>query len=158
MPSTEQTAVRVCFSSFTGQSSSPLALSALSTLHLTCGVSQCMLLITAASIPAMHAVAPPGSYIERGVGKLCPKGTYQPDYNTMTFCYGCPVGLTTPSEGHNASMACQLAIKGYHTVNTTAAEPCPQGTYNDQEAAVTQCTVCPFGKLSMTDFLAKSAV
>lgn len=105
-----------------------------------------LLLVLLLMLPNAAAVAPPGSYLYLGVGKLCPQGTYQPDYNTMTFCHSCPTGLTTEGEGHNSSTDCTLAMKGYYIVNGSAAAPCPVGTYSDQEGAVTQCTACPYGE------------
>jgi hypothetical protein len=93
------------------------------------------------------AVAPAGSYLDKGIGKLCQKGTYSTGLNSNTNCVPCPDGSTTAAEGSTTADACSLAVKGYYISPTNAAEAikCPLDTYQDQEAAVTSCTACPNG-------------
>lgn len=94
-------------------------------------------------------MAPAGSYMDKGVGKLCQKGTYSTELNNNPYCIPCPTGITTAGEGSNSSDACSLAIQGYHLDFSdplnTEAYPCPLDTYNDQEANITACTPCPNG-------------
>jgi hypothetical protein len=92
-------------------------------------------------------VAPAGSYLDKGIGKLCQKGTYSTGLNSNTNCIPCPDGITTAVEGSTTADACSLAVKGYYISPTNAAEAikCPLDTYQDQEAAVTSCTACPNG-------------
>jgi hypothetical protein len=93
------------------------------------------------------AVAPAGSYLDKGIGKLCQKGTYSTGLNSNTNCIPCPDGITTAAEGSTTADTCSLAVKGYYINPSNAAEAikCPLDTYQDQEAAVTSCTACPNG-------------
>ncbi|KAF6261334.1 hypothetical protein COO60DRAFT_1699888 [Scenedesmus sp. NREL 46B-D3] len=99
------------------------------------------------SASASACVAPAGSYLDKGIGKLCPRGTYSTGLNTSPFCIPCAAGITTEHEGSSSAADCILAARGYHIdpVNATLAMPCPRDTYQDQEAAVNACTPCPFG-------------
>lgn len=92
-----------------------------------------------------HAVAPAGSYLDRGIGKLCPRGTYSTDLNTSPFCVPCAAGITTENEGSTSAANCTLAARGYYIDpnDATLAVQCPRDTYQDQEAAVNECTACP---------------
>lgn len=92
-----------------------------------------------------HAVAPAGSYLDRGIGKLCPRGTYSTDLNTSPFCVPCAAGITTENEGSTSAANCTLAARGYYINpnDATLAVQCPRDTYQDQEAAVNECTACP---------------
>jgi hypothetical protein len=93
------------------------------------------------------AVAPAGSYLDKGIGKLCQKGTYSTGLNSITNCIPCPDGITTAAEGSTTADAYSLAVKGYYInpANSAEAIKCPLDTYQDQEAAVTSCTACPNG-------------
>jgi hypothetical protein len=104
-----------------------------------------LLLLHMLLLPA--AEAPAGSYLDKGIGKLCQKGTYSTDLNDNPNCTPCPDGITTANEGSDSAADCTLALKGYYIdpTNSTNAIKCPLDTYQDQEAAVTQCTACPNG-------------
>jgi hypothetical protein len=93
------------------------------------------------------AVAPAGSYLDKGIGKLCPRGTYSTDLNTSPFCVPCAAGITTVNEGSSSAADCTLAARGYYIDqnDATLAVPCPRDSYQDQEAAVNACTPCPYG-------------
>jgi hypothetical protein len=97
--------------------------------------------------PSASAVAPAGSYLDKGIGKLCQKGTYSTGLNSNTNCIPCPDGITTAAEGSTTADTCSLALKGYYINPSNAAEAikCPLDTFQDQEAAVTSCTDCPNG-------------
>lgn len=90
-------------------------------------------------------MAPAGSYLDKGIGKLCQKGTYSIALNSDATCTPCPIGITTAGEGSDSAADCNLAMKGYF-LNNGAAELCPVDTYQDQEAAVSSCTPCPNGE------------
>jgi hypothetical protein len=92
-------------------------------------------------------VAPAGSYLDKGIGKLCPRGTYSTDLNTSPFCMPCAAGITTENEGSSSAANCSLAARGYYidANDATLALPCPQDSYQDQEAAANACQPCPFG-------------
>jgi hypothetical protein len=92
-------------------------------------------------------VAPAGSYLDKGIGKLCQRGTYSTDLNANNTCIPCPDGITTGQEGSTSADNCTLALKGYYidSLNPAEAKSCPLDTYQDQEAAVTQCTPCDHG-------------
>lgn len=92
------------------------------------------------------AVAPAGSYLDKGIGKLCQKGTYSVGLNSEPNCQTCPAGITTAAEGSKAPAACALAMKGYYLANATTSAPCPADTFNDKEAAITECEKCPNGE------------
>lgn len=99
----------------------------------------------------MHvlAVAPPGSYYDRGIGRLCPQGTYSDIYSGVsntTYCTPCATGVTTPTEGSNSSGACSLAQPGYYMSGEGQADLCPVNTYNGQISNATSCTPCPYGE------------
>jgi hypothetical protein len=85
--------------------------------------------------------------MDKGIGKLCQKGTYSTALNNQPNCVPCPAGITTANEGSTAATDCSLALKGYYInpSNANEALPCPLNTYNDLEAAVTQCAACPNG-------------
>jgi hypothetical protein len=109
-------------------------------LHVTHPTAACLL-------PSASAVAPAGSYLDKGIGKLCQKGTYSTGLNSNTNCIPCPDGITTAAEGSTTAAACSLAVKGYYInpTNNTEAIKCPLNTYQAEEAAVTSCTDCPNG-------------
>jgi hypothetical protein len=79
-------------------------------------------------------VAPAGSYLDKGIGKLCQKGTYSTGLNSNTNCIPCPDSITTAAEGSTTADACSLAVKGYYISPNNAAEAikCPLDTYQDQ--------------------------
>ncbi|WIA14315.1 hypothetical protein OEZ85_002847 [Tetradesmus obliquus] len=113
----------------------------------TAGCQKCGAGLTTAtngSDSASDCQAPAGSYMDKGIGKLCQKGTYSTALNTNANCIPCPDGITTAAEGSTAAAACSLALKGYYidSINSTNAIKCPLDTYQDQEAAVTSCTPC----------------
>ena len=92
-------------------------------------------------------MAPAGSYLDKGIGKLCQRGTYSTALSSSNNCVPCPDGITTAGEGSTTAGACSLALKGYYIDpdNSTLAIECPLDTYQDEEAAVTACTACPYG-------------
>jgi hypothetical protein len=92
-------------------------------------------------------VAPAGSYVDKGIGKVCQRGTYSTALNSDTNCQTCPDGITTADEGSTSAAACSLAMKGFYInpSNASDAIPCPLHTYQGEEAAVTACTPCPNG-------------
>ncbi|WIA42320.1 hypothetical protein OEZ86_008334 [Tetradesmus obliquus] len=102
---------------------------------------------TNGSTSASACLAPAGSYLDKGIGKLCQKGTYSTDLNANANCVPCPDGITTAAEGSTTAVACSLALKGYYidSTNSTVAIKCPLDTYQDKEANVTSCTACPNG-------------
>jgi hypothetical protein len=85
--------------------------------------------------------------MDKGIGKLCQKGTYSTALNSNPNCTPCPDGITTANEGSTAATDCSLALKGYYidANDATKAVKCPLDTYQDQEAAVNNCTACPNG-------------
>uniref|UniRef100_A0A383V609 Tyrosine-protein kinase ephrin type A/B receptor-like domain-containing protein n=1 Tax=Tetradesmus obliquus TaxID=3088 RepID=A0A383V609_TETOB len=89
--------------------------------------------------------APAGSYMDKGIGKLCQRGTYSTDLNTNANCVPCPTGITTELEGSTSAAACSLALKGNYInpLNSNEALACPRDTYQDQEIATTTCKACP---------------
>ena len=113
----------------------------------TCLAQQAHLLLLLHLLIVAAAVAPAGSYLDKGIGKLCQKGTYSTDLNANANCVPCPDGITTAAEGSTTAAACSLALKGYYidSANSTVAIKCPLDTYQDQEANVTSCTACPNG-------------
>jgi hypothetical protein len=85
--------------------------------------------------------------MDKGIGKLCQKGTYSTGLNNATNCIPCPNRITTATEGSTSKDACSLALKGYFISSSdplTAAK-CPLDTYNDAEEARTSCTPCENG-------------
>ncbi|KAF6251142.1 hypothetical protein COO60DRAFT_1677280 [Scenedesmus sp. NREL 46B-D3] len=116
----------------------------------TAGCQKCGAGLTTAgtgSTAASACLAPAGSNLDKGIGKLCQRGTYSTDLSSNNNCVPCPEGITTANEGSTTAAACSLALKGYYIdpSNSTLAIQCPLDTYQDQEAAVTACTPCPFG-------------
>uniref|UniRef100_A0A383VRV3 Tyrosine-protein kinase ephrin type A/B receptor-like domain-containing protein n=1 Tax=Tetradesmus obliquus TaxID=3088 RepID=A0A383VRV3_TETOB len=99
------------------------------------------------STSASACQAPAGSKKDKGIGKLCKRGTYTTEVNSNTTCASCPEGITTADEGSTSPDDCALAQKGYYINPNDATEAleCPQDTYQDQEAYVTSCTPCPNG-------------
>jgi hypothetical protein len=97
--------------------------------------------------PSASTVAPAGSYMDKGVGKVCQRGTYSTALNSATTCETCPPGITTADEGSTSADACNLAMKGFYINPSNASEAiaCPLDHYQDQEATVTACTACPNG-------------
>jgi hypothetical protein len=85
--------------------------------------------------------------MDKGIGKLCQKGTYSTCLNRDSACTPCPSGITTANEGSISAADCRLALKGFYISPTDATQAikCPLDTYNDQEAAVTECTQCKNG-------------
>jgi hypothetical protein len=85
--------------------------------------------------------------MDKGIGKLCQRGTYSTALNSATTCTVCPTGITTANEGSTSAADCALALKGFYInpLNSAEAIKCPKDTYNDQEAAVTACTQCENG-------------
>lgn len=108
-----------------------------------------IVLPSTAVLLSLYTVAPPGSYVDRGVGHLCPPGSYQPDHNSNNFCLRCPVGLITAQEGSTSLSNCTIALEGYYLSGPSTAEPCPRNTYNDREGVITACTPCPHGGLML---------
>lgn len=95
-------------------------------------------------------VAPPGSYYDRGMGRLCQRGTYSANYTGAEdagACEPCSTGVTTEFEGSNSSTACSLAKRGYFMFDVEAglAQLCPVNTYKDTESSDASCTPCPTG-------------
>lgn len=95
----------------------------------------------------VSAVAPAGSYVDKGIGKLCPKGSYSTALNSATSCTACPTGITTSAEGSTSADDCKFAKRGYYLVDATTAALCPVNTYNDGETLQvgTGCPACPNG-------------
>jgi hypothetical protein len=85
--------------------------------------------------------------MDKGIGKLCQRGTYSTDLNSNNTCIPCPDGITTANEGSSSADDCSLAIKGYYinASDPTQAIKCPVDYYQEQEAAVNSCTACPHG-------------
>jgi hypothetical protein len=85
--------------------------------------------------------------MDKGIGKLCQKGTYSTELNSQPNCTPCPAGLTTATEGSTSAAACALALKGYYIdpTDATKAIKCPLDTYQAEEAPVTACTPCENG-------------
>jgi hypothetical protein len=98
-------------------------------------------------MPSSNAEAPAGSKKDKGIGKLCKKGTYTTDINSNSTCEACPDGVTTAEEGSTSPDECTLAQKGYYINPDNALEAleCPADTYQDQESSTTSCTPCPYG-------------
>lgn len=113
----------------------------------TAGCQACPPGLTTAAVGAnstSNCVAPAGSYLNRGVGTACPKGTFTTDLNRALVCTPCPDGLTTASEGSSSPSACSLAMKGFSmNADGVSASPCPVNTFSDAENAATSCTPCP---------------
>lgn len=98
------------------------------------------------STSADACVAPAGSYLDKGTGKKCPKGTYTTDLNRAGVCTPCNEGVTTAAEGSTSAAACDRAIAGYFYNGTGTAEVCPINTYNAGETTADSCTACPNGE------------
>lgn len=93
-----------------------------------------------------QAVAPPGSYMDAGIGKLCPKGTYQPGFTSAPSCTPCEDGVTTAREGRTSEDDCGLVERGYFwDEGERKAVPCPLNTYQDEESDASECKPCPDG-------------
>jgi hypothetical protein len=93
------------------------------------------------------AEAPAGSKKDKGIGKLCKKGTFSTELNSNSTCEPCPEGVTTADEGSTSADDCGLAQKGFYINPDNAAEAlaCPLDTFQDEESNVTACTPCPNG-------------
>ena len=91
-------------------------------------------------------LAPAGSYLDKGTGKKCPKGTYTTDLNRAGVCTPCNEGVTTAAEGSTSAAACDRAIAGYFYNGTGTAVECPINTYNAGESTADSCTPCPNGE------------
>lgn len=100
--------------------------------------------ITSASSPSA-CVAPAGSYLDKGVGKKCPKGTFTTGLNTQAACTPCNTGVTTAAEGSSSAAACDRAIQGYSYNGDGTASECAANFYNDGETTAASCTPCPNG-------------
>ncbi|WIA42283.1 hypothetical protein OEZ86_008297 [Tetradesmus obliquus] len=105
----------------------------------TAGCQKCGAGLTTASSTTMTAagcVAPAGSYLDKGIGKLCQRGTYSTALNSASSCTPCPDGITTANEGSDNSNLCTLAAKGHYInpANASEALECDYHTYQDQEA------------------------
>jgi hypothetical protein len=87
-----------------------------------------------------QCVAPPGSYIDRGAGKQCQKGTYSSDFTNATSCVPCNTGFTTAGLGSNSSAQCDRVMPGYFIVNASYAAPCPLGSFQGTEGTVYSCS------------------
>ncbi|KAF8059695.1 SVEP1 [Scenedesmus sp. PABB004] len=114
----------------------------------TAGCQRCPSGLTTQSTGANSSaacIAPAGSYMDKGIGKRCPRGTFTTDFNTLASCQDCPDGLTTAAEGANSSALCLLAVKGFYKVNATTTAPCPIGTFSDADTDITACTPCDNG-------------
>jgi hypothetical protein len=85
--------------------------------------------------------------LDKGIGKLCQRGTYSIAVNTNNNCALCPDGITTANEGEKTADACSLALKGYYinATDPTQAIKCPLDTYQDKEIATDHCEPCPNG-------------
>jgi len=95
----------------------------------------------------MCAVAPGGSYLDKGTGKKCPKGTYTTGLNTKSVCDPCNTGVTTAGEGSTSVAACDRAILGYKLTAPNTAVKCEVNTYNDVEGSTAgTCKPCPFSE------------
>eukprot|EP00775_Hariotina_reticulata_P003830 gene3830-4087_t len=97
---------------------------------------------------ASDCVAVAGSYLDKGIGKLCPKGTYTDSLNSASACTPCNPGVTTAAEGSTSEAACNHAIKGYKYTGSNTAEKCDMNSYNDADNSNNACTSCPFGMLT----------
>eukprot|EP00775_Hariotina_reticulata_P006225 gene6225-6462_t len=97
---------------------------------------------------ASDCLARAGSYLDKGVGKLCPKGTYTDSLNSAIACTPCNPGVTTAAEGSTSEAACDRAIKGYKYTNPNTAEKCDLNTYNDADNSNNACTPCSYGMLT----------
>jgi len=93
-----------------------------------------------------HAVAPAGSYFDKGTGKKCPKGTYTTGLNQLSVCIPCGDGVTTAAEGSTAESACDRALPGYKYTGSNTAAKCDLDTYNPAESTSSTCTPCPFSE------------
>jgi hypothetical protein len=82
-----------------------------------------------------NSVCPPGKYKQAGVCKLCPAGTYQPNYGA-TSCTPCPLGTYQPNSGATSSSACLSCAAGYYT---------PRDLQGGNWTGAAQCTACPEG-------------
>ncbi len=116
----------------------------------TAGCQKCGAGLTTAgntTTVAADCVAPAGSYLDKGIGKLCQRGTYSTALNSASSCTPCPDGITTEAEGSDNSNLCILAAKGHYInpANASEALECDYNTYQDEEAAVTECKPCPHG-------------
>ncbi|KAF8061892.1 Svep1 [Scenedesmus sp. PABB004] len=115
----------------------------------TAGCQRCnpgLTTVTEGAAAMSDCVAPPGSYYDRGMGRLCPRGTFSTNFTAGdASCTPCAPGVTTAAEGSNSSDACGLAARGFHMSGPGVAAACPVDTYSDVESANTECTPCPSG-------------
>eukprot|EP00775_Hariotina_reticulata_P003536 gene3536-3805_t len=91
-----------------------------------------------------YTVAPAGSYLDKGTGKKCPKGTYTTGLNQLSVCNPCGDGVTTAAEGSTSVDACDRAVPGYKYTGSNTAEKCDLDTFNPTESTSSTCTPCPF--------------
>ncbi|WIA08977.1 hypothetical protein OEZ85_008391 [Tetradesmus obliquus] len=116
----------------------------------TAGCQKCGAGLTTAtngSDAASACMAPAGSYLDKGIGKICQRGTYSSALSADTTCQTCPPGITTANEGSTSAADCSLAMKGFYINPSNASEAiaCPLHTYQDKEAVAGACTDCPNG-------------
>lgn len=115
----------------------------------TAGCQKCPSGLTTANTQSASlddCVAPAGSFKDKGIGKLCPKGSYTTALNSEPACTPCATGKTTETEGSNAASNCNRPIRGYFIDSAdSTAKVCAVNTYNDGSltAATTGCTACP---------------
>ncbi|KAF8057919.1 Scube3 [Scenedesmus sp. PABB004] len=91
----------------------------------TIGCSACAAGLTTLAVGATSAgecVAPAGSYVANGAGKLCPRGTYSREASNATACTPCSRGLATAGEGASTPDDCTLATPGYYVLPLAALQ------------------------------------
>jgi len=108
---------------------------------LICPAHNCLAALQAVCIAA--AVAPAGSFIDKGVGKLCVKGTYTTSLSNASVCTPCSTGITTSTDGSTSAANCSYALPGYKKMGSNLASLCPLHTYSANESDSGSCTPCP---------------
>jgi hypothetical protein len=85
-------------------------------------------------------VAPAGSYVDRGTGKQCQKGTFSSEFTNATSCVPCNDGFTTAGTASDSLSQCDRVMPGFYIVNASYAAPCPLGSYQGTEGTVYSCS------------------
>ena len=108
-----------------------------------------LITITAGSVNTKACLAGPGYLFDKLTAKPCPRGTWKSTTSAATACNRCPSGLTTPSTASTDPEQCTLALPGYRVQGPGQAAMCPRNSYNPGYNAVTSCTPCETGLVTL---------
>jgi hypothetical protein len=112
--------------------------------------------VTSGASNITFCMAPPGSFFDKSVGKLCPRGTYMDRYNYELMCTPCPKGLTTPKTGSTSIYQCSMAKPGFMLTQqavdgsqAATAVACAKGFWTDKPSYNDTCNPCPSNMTTM---------